>query len=118
MSENKPIRILFAEDLPTDAEMARREILKEKIDFDYRLVDTEPEFRKELNDFSPDIVISDYSMPAFDGMTALKIARKYSPFIPFIVLTGSMNEETAVACMKLCDKRTDQKVTICSKRSH
>lgn len=100
MDENKPINILFAEDLPTDAEMARCEISKGKIHFNYRLVDTEQEFRKELNDFNPDIVVSDYSMPSFDGMTALKIAREYSPFIPFIVLTGSMNEETAVACMK------------------
>lgn len=95
-----PVKILFAEDMPTDAEMARRVIKKEGIDFIYKLVDTEPEFRKELHEFNPDIVVSDYSMPAFDGMTALKITRQRSLFLPFIVLTGSMNEETAVACMK------------------
>jgi PAS domain S-box-containing protein len=98
--ENQPIRILFAEDLPADAEMARREIKKGGIEFIYKVVDTEPGFRKELKEFDPDIVVSDYSMPSFDGMTALKITRSVSNFIPFVVLTGSMNEETAVACMK------------------
>ncbi|HDR50711.1 MAG TPA: hybrid sensor histidine kinase/response regulator [Mariniphaga anaerophila] len=97
---NQSIRILFAEDLPADAEMARREIKKGGIDFIYKVVDTEAEFRKELDEFNPDIVISDYSMPTFNGMRALKITREHSKNLPFVVLTGSMNEETAVACMK------------------
>mgnify|MGYP000885592101 CR=1 FL=1 len=100
MKETKPIKILFAEDLSTDAEMALRVIRSEKIEFDFRIVMEERDFRRELIDFKPDIVVSDYSMPAFDGMTALNIIRAHSMFLPFIVLTGSMNEETAVACMK------------------
>ena len=95
-----PVKILFAEDLPADAEMARREIKKGGIDFIYKEVDTEAGFRKELNEFKPDIVISDYSMPTFDGMLALKITQEISSVLPFIMLTGSMNEETAVSCMK------------------
>ncbi len=98
--ETHAIRILIAEDLSTDAELAIREIKKENIDFTYRVVDTEKEFRKELSDFAPDIVISDYSMPVFDGMSALKITRAFNRYLPFVVLTGSMNEETAVECMK------------------
>lgn len=94
------IRILFAEDLPTDVELAKREIRKGGINFTFRVVDTEPEFVKQLEEFAPDIVVSDYSMPTFDGMTALKITREKSKHMPFVVLTGSMNEETAVACMK------------------
>ncbi len=101
MKQNiQTIRILFVEDLPTDVELAIHEIKKEKIDFTYKVVDTENEFRKELSDFDPDIVVSDYSMPAFDGMSALEIARSRNRYLPFIILTGSMNEETAVACMK------------------
>ena len=100
MKETRPIKILFAEDLSTDAEMALRVIKNEKIEFDFRIVMEEKDFRRELIDFKPDIVVSDYSMPAFDGMTALNITRAHSMFLPFIVLTGSMNEETAVACMK------------------
>ncbi len=94
------IRILFVEDLSTDVEMARRVLKKETIPFSDLVVDTELAFRKALDDFKPDLIISDYSMPTFDGMQALTITRGRSDHIPFIVLTGSMNEETAVACMK------------------
>ncbi len=96
----RPIRILFLEDLPADCEIARHEIEKANIDFNYRLVEREDEFRKELKDFNPDIIVSDYSMPLFDGMAALEITKSIAPFTPFVMLTGSMNEETAVACMK------------------
>ncbi|HHS14190.1 MAG TPA: response regulator [bacterium] len=95
-----PLRILFVEDLAADAEMARREISKEKITFTFRVVDTEKEFRKALAEFRPDLIVSDYAMPQFDGMSALRITRSQPDYIPFIMLTGSMNEETAVACMK------------------
>ncbi len=94
------IRILFAEDLPADVELARREIKKEKIANTYKVVDNEDAFRQELESFHPDIIISDYAMPRFDGMLALKITQSIDASIPFIILTGSMNEETAVKCMK------------------
>lgn len=94
------IRILFLEDLPADAEMAKRELKKAGIEFVGKVVETENDFRNELNGFLPDIIISDYSLPSFDGMSALKIVRKHTHYIPFIILTGSMNEETAVNCMK------------------
>lgn len=94
------LKILFVEDLPADAEIAWRELRKEKIEFSGRIVDTEPDFRKELAEFQPDLIISDYAMPGFDGMSALKITRSQAEYIPFIMLTGSLNEETAVACMK------------------
>src|SRR5690606_15094565 len=70
------------------------------IDFTSKVVDTEEEFRKELENFNPDIVVSDFSMPTFDGMSALKITRAKRKHMPFVILTGSINEETAVACMK------------------
>ena len=96
----KPLRILFLEDNPNDAEMARRQLYKEKIVFDHETVETEADFRRALRDFVPDLIVSDYVMPAFDGMRALEIARSHPERIPFIVLTGSINEETAVACLK------------------
>ncbi|MBN2246435.1 MAG: PAS domain S-box protein, partial [Candidatus Aminicenantes bacterium] len=96
----KKLKILFVEDLPTDVEIAQREISKEKISYDHRIVETAEDYHKALSEFKPDLIISDYSMPRFDGMSALRTARAQSYYIPFIVLTGSMNEETAVACMK------------------
>jgi PAS domain S-box-containing protein len=93
-------RILFVEDLETDKEIAERELKKNGFNFVSLRVENEAYFRKEIKDFNPDLIISDYSMPAFDGMSALKIKLQINNTIPFIILTGSMNKETAVACMK------------------
>lgn len=96
----KPIRILFIEDLISDYELAKSVLKREKILFTDTRVDCAEDMIREINDFRPNIIISDYSMPRFDGMKALKIAQELAPDIPFILLTGSVNEETAVECMK------------------
>ncbi|MFA6506788.1 MAG: PAS domain S-box protein [Treponemataceae bacterium] len=97
---DRQLKIIFVEDLPTDTELAEREFKKNGYDFLSMRVDTKEAFLSALNSFNADIVISDYMMPVFDGMTALKMAKEFDPMLPFIVLTGSMNEETAVTCMK------------------
>ncbi len=94
------MKILIVEDVPSDAELAERELRRGGFDFKSRLVDTEKDFLDALTDFQPDLVISDYMMPDFDGMKALKLALKYDPNLPLVILTGSMNEETAAECMK------------------
>lgn len=53
-----------------------------------------------LEAFRPDIIISDYKMPRFDGMSALRMAQEKTPETPFIIATGSTNEDTAVECIK------------------
>lgn len=78
----------------------KRELQKAKIAFDSRWVDNRGAFLKELEDFSPNIVLSDYSMPHFNGMEALELLKERFPSIPLIIVTGSMNEETAVECLK------------------
>jgi len=97
---NNPIRILIVEDLPTDAELCEREVKQALPQSVFRCVETEDEFLAALETFVPDLILSDYSMPRFDGMTALTLAREHAPETPFIIVTGSTNEETAVACMK------------------
>lgn len=99
-SPEEKIRILFVEDLPTDVELARREIKSAGIHFISEVTDSEEGFRDALKSFKPNIVVSDYAMPLFDGMLALKMTRENDPIMPFIMLTGSINETTAVACMK------------------
>lgn len=94
------LRILFVEDLPSDTELAERTLLRQGIIFESVRVENSEDFSKQLIDLSPDIVISDYSLPRFDGMQALKILLDFDDSIPFIVVTGSLNEETAVKCMK------------------
>jgi DNA-binding NtrC family response regulator len=95
-----PYRILIVEDMPTDAELNERAIQEVLPACVFKRVETEEDFLKALDEFVPDIIISDYSMPSFDGMTALKLTLERTPVTPFILVTGSINEDTAVHCMK------------------
>ncbi|HOI31968.1 MAG TPA: PAS domain S-box protein, partial [Bacteroidales bacterium] len=93
-------RILFAEDVALDYQLALEIIKKENIISDALLVDNAKDFTKALEDFKPDVVISDFWMSGFDGLEALKIARQYDFHMPFIIITGSQNEDIAVRCMR------------------
>jgi PAS domain S-box-containing protein len=64
------------------------------------LVETKEAYINALLDFKPDVILSDYSLPTFDGMKALLYRSELAPSIPFILVTGSINEETAVEIMK------------------
>jgi hypothetical protein len=94
------LKILFVEDVLSDAELIWNEIEKSKISFSKVLVDKEDDYLEYLKDFEPDLIISDYSLPQFNGMTALLLRNQLAPLIPFILVTGSINEEVAVECMK------------------
>lgn len=100
MIQKNLLRILFVEDVPSDVDLAVLELRKEKITFDFITVCTKPDLENALRDFNPDLIISDYMMPAFNGLQALKIAKQFDPDMPFILYTGSVNEETAVECLK------------------
>jgi len=100
MTPKNLLKILFVEDLPSDAELAILELRKEGLKFEDKRVDTRDEFIKAMKEFNPDIVISDYMMPSYNGLKALEDAREFNPELPFILFTGSMNEETAVECLK------------------
>lgn len=100
MQPVKKIKILFVEDLPTDYDLARREIKKGNIEFEDYRVETEEKFLEALEIFKPDIIISDYSMPEFDGLQVIIITKEYDPLLPVVILTGSINEFTAVECIK------------------
>src|SRR3954464_14961809 len=95
-----PLRILILEDVPMDAELVEYELERASIPFLSRRVDSRDGFLRELDSFQPDLILSDYTLPRFDGMTALSLARERVPSIPFLIVTGSVNEETAVGCMK------------------
>ncbi|HRI45942.1 MAG TPA: PAS domain S-box protein [Ignavibacteriaceae bacterium] len=100
MDEAKKIKILLIEDLPTDAQLAEYEIKKTIPNYELIVVDNKDDYIFQLENFSADIIISDFKLPAFDGLSALKIQLEKCPTTPFIILTGSMNEDTAVECMK------------------
>jgi len=93
-------RILLIEDEVYDAELNMREIKKVLPNSIFERVDNRDSLIDMLNHFYPDLILSDFSMPSFDGLSALKIAQKVCPQTPFIMVTGSINEDTAVECMK------------------
>nr|HPN36848.1 PAS domain S-box protein [Melioribacteraceae bacterium] len=93
-------KILFVEDVNDDVKLAERFLKTEGINFISKRVDTENELLEALNTFLPDIIITDYSMPGYDGLKVIRTVKKLSPAIPIVVFTGSINEETAVTCMK------------------
>ncbi len=97
---NSIIRMLIVEDEKADAALLIREVDKKGIRHTELIVQTKEEFLEALPIFSPDIILSDYSLPTFDGMQALELTRKYDAIVPFILVTGSLNEETAVTFMK------------------
>src|SRR5947209_12920838 len=96
----EPLRILVAEDSETDAELVQQELKRGGLDFQSRRVQTEPDFRRELDEFRPDLIISDFSMPQFNGREALAIARESGADIPFIFISGTIGENVAVDMMK------------------
>ena len=94
------IKVLLVEDLPSDALLVLREIKKNNIEILSHVVDSLEEYVAELREFQPDIILSDYNLPAFNGMKALCLRKEMAPHTPFILVTGTNNEETAVECMK------------------
>ena len=96
----KELRILILEDVPADAELMERELRKGGIIFSSKKVDTKKAFLKELKEFAPDLILGDYSLPSFDGLTALEIVREKCPDIPFVFVSGSIGEELAIETLK------------------
>src|SRR4030042_2741870 len=96
----EPVKILILEDMPSDVELAEREIKKTLKSYTLRHVETREDYLSALDKFQPDLVISDYSLPGFDGMSALRLLKERSLIISLIIFTGSINEDTAVECIK------------------
>ncbi|MBK6345444.1 MAG: response regulator [Bacteroidales bacterium] len=100
MGNQKEIRILFAEDNESDFELAVHELKSAGLEFISECVEKRADFEKQLTLFQPDIIISDYYLSDFNGLDVLAIVSVINPHIPIIITTGSINEETAVNCMK------------------
>ncbi len=90
------MRILLLEDNPADAELVECKLRESLPDFILKRVETEEEFLRELAGFLPDLILSDYDLPGYDGMTALAQARARCPDIPFILVTGAISEDLAI----------------------
>ena len=99
--QQKPVRILFVEDLDYEAELALSQLRRAGIECVSLRVETEAALREALAKFSPTIILSDFSLPRFDGLSALRIAHEVAPEIPFIYVSGTIGEERAIDAL-LC----------------
>jgi PAS domain S-box-containing protein len=87
------IKILLVEDVSTDAELIERALIQGKILFALLTVDTRKDYIDALNRFSPDVILSDHTLPSFNSHEALDILHSSSLKIPFILITGNISEE-------------------------
>jgi PAS domain S-box-containing protein len=90
------LQVLILEDNPSDAELIERELHKAGINFTSLLVKGKREFSKALAEFRPQVILSDFKMPTFNGLAALEAARRLAPATPFIFVSGSIGEEKAI----------------------
>ena len=97
----QPLKVLLLEDDPNDAQLVLRELQRAGFSPDSRRVDTEEDFLKYL-DSDIEIVLSDYQMPQFDALRALELLRdRFADLeVPFLIISGTIGEETAVEAMK------------------
>lgn len=92
--------ILFLEDSPDDVELMEHELTESGMQFTSRRVDNKDQFVKEVIDFRPDIILADYSLPAFNGMQAFRKLKEENLLVPFILVTGVLSEKLALDCLK------------------
>jgi len=94
------ISILHLEDNPADAELVGRALKRDGLSISVQVASDRDDFIRRLADLEPELVIADYSLPSMTGMDAIEIVQERSPGTPVIVCTGSIDEETAVLCLK------------------
>ena len=98
--KGKPIRILYIEDSTNDAELVIHALVKAGWEPDFERMQTAEAMRQALEKKSWDVILSDYRLPQFSGLSALAILKESGLDIPFIIVSGAIGEETAVEAMK------------------
>ncbi|MDE2349637.1 MAG: PAS domain S-box protein, partial [Gammaproteobacteria bacterium] len=96
----EPVKVLVLEDRIEDLELVLRCLRKGGLDCDTRRVETVVEFTAALDGFRPDLILSDYTLPGFDGRDALRIARERRPDAPYIFVSGTIGEERAIDALR------------------
>jgi diguanylate cyclase (GGDEF)-like protein/PAS domain S-box-containing protein len=96
----KSLKVLLVEDRPEDAELLLREMNSRGLRITGRRVETSAEFEEALETFEPDLILSDYTLPGFQGTEALHIACTRRPDTPFIFVSGTIGEERAIQALR------------------
>src|SRR5690348_171294 len=100
ISRIEPLRILHLEDNPDDTEIVSSLLAGKNVPCEILRLDTRKDFEAALKDGKWDLVISDFSLPSFDGLKALSMVREKIGDVPFILFSGTIGEEIAVECLK------------------
>jgi diguanylate cyclase (GGDEF)-like protein len=100
MNVAEPLRVLMVEDDANDAELELYALRRAGLRVDSRVVSVEHDFRNQVPAFRPHVILSDFSMPSWDGMSALDTAREVCPEVPFIFVSGTLGEEYAIRALK------------------
>jgi signal transduction histidine kinase len=95
----RSLRVLIVEDVPDDAEILCLELRRAGFELTWSRVETEADYREAVKS-EPDIILADYVLPAFSAPRALRLLQALELDIPFVVVTGSADEERAVECMR------------------
>ena len=96
-----PLHILYLEDDPRDAELVQQTLVIGGIKCQVTRVETEADFIASLQQGGFDLILADYTLPSFDGLSALKIAQQEWPHVPLIFLSGTLGEEVAIEALKI-----------------
>jgi diguanylate cyclase (GGDEF)-like protein/PAS domain S-box-containing protein len=96
-----PIQVLFIEDSEADVELALRSLDQGGFEVSWERIDLEEDLRRALGSSKPQAILSDFSMPRFDGVDALRLAKELAPGVPFIFLSGTIGEEQAIEAIRL-----------------
>ena len=96
----EPLQVVLLEDVATDAELICAELEREGIAFDVQRVTSRDGFELALNAQRPDLILTDYNLPAFDGMAALEMALTLRPGVPVVFVSGAIGEERAIETMR------------------
>jgi DNA-binding NtrC family response regulator len=94
------LKILILEDTISDADLLTWELKKSDYKFVFEIVQNRETFINALTEFNPDIILSDFSLPSFDGYNAFQIKQQEKPEVPFIIVSGAIGEEKAVELIK------------------
>ncbi|RMF69423.1 MAG: response regulator [Calditrichaeota bacterium] len=95
-----PLRVLFVEDSEDDVHLLLRELRQGNYEVTWSRVETPEDMRAELARQDWDVIVSDYAMPRFDGRAALNLLKQKELDIPFIIISGTVGEDTVVEVMK------------------
>ena len=110
---DKNIRILILEDRASDADLVEFELMEAGLAFTPKRTVNEKEFLQALQEFSPDLILSDYDLPQYTGSLALVAAKNLRPEVPFILVTGAVTETDG-----LCSEILAQGASECVLKNH